>query len=60
MLPAELHVLSMLYTGMGFHKGISGSSCVSAHVLLIKIVFAPKSRSASVSVKFCHCVNGTI
>ena len=48
MLLAELCVLSTLYTGIGFHKGISGTLCVSAHVLSIKIVLAPKSRSASV------------
>ena len=48
MLLAELRVPSMLYTGMGFHKGISGTLCVSAHVLSIKIVLAPESRSASV------------
>ena len=46
------------------HKGMSGTSCVSAHVLSIKIVLAPElapeSRSASVSVKFCNWVNGAI
>ena len=60
MLLAVLRVPSTLYTGMGFHKGISGTLCVSAHILLIKIVLAPESRSASVWVKFCHCVNGMI
>ena len=34
--------------------------CVSAHVLSIKIVLAPESRSASVWVKFCRCVNSAI
>ena len=48
ILPAELHVPSMLYTGMGFYKGMSGTLCVLVHALLIKIVLAPESRSASI------------
>ena len=48
MLLAELRIPSTLYTGIGFQRGISGTLCVSAHVLLIKIVLAPESTSASV------------
>ena len=42
---------SMLYTRIGFHKGISSTWCFSAHVLLIEMAFAPESRSASSLVK---------
>ena len=51
ILPAEFRVLSMLYTGIGFHKGISSTLCFSAHVLLIKIAVVPESRSTSSLVK---------
>ena len=50
MLPVEFRVLSMLYTGMGF-QSISSTLCFSAHVLSVKIVFAPESRSVSSLVK---------
>ena len=51
ILPAEFHVLSTLYTGIGFRRGTSSTLCFSAHVLSIKMVFAPESRSTSSLVK---------
>ena len=60
MLPAEFCVLSTLYTGMGFHKGISSTLCFSAHVLSIKMVFAPESRSTSSLMKLFWLLAGAI
>ena len=60
MLPVEFCVPSTLYTGMGFHKGISGTLCFSAHVLSIKMAFVPKSRSASSLVKSFWLLAGAI
>ena len=60
ILPAEFRVPSTLYTGMGFHKGVSGTLCFSAHVLSIKMVFAPESRSASSLVKSFRLLAGVI
>ena len=51
ILPAEFHVPSTLYTGIGFHKGISGTLCFSAHVLSMKMAFAPEPRSMLSLVK---------
>ena len=58
ILLAEFRVLSMLYTGIGFHKGVSGTLCFSAHVLSIKIVFAPESRSVLSVVKLFWLLAG--
>ena len=60
MLPAEFHVPSMLYTGIGFCKGISSTLCFSAHVLSIKMVFAPESRSALSLMKLFWLLAGAI
>ena len=60
ILPAEFHVLPMLYTGIGFCKGISSTLCFSAHVLSIKMVFAPESRSASSLMKLFWLLAGAI
>ena len=60
MLPMEFRVLSTLYTGMGFCKGVSGTLCFSAHVLSIKMAFAPESRSASSLVKSFQLLAGVI
>ena len=60
ILPVEFHILSMLYTGMGFCKGISGTLCFSAQVLSIKIVFAPESRSMSNFIKSFQRLAGVI
>ena len=32
ILPAEFHVPSTLYTGIGFHKGVSSTLCFCTHV----------------------------
>ena len=60
MLPTEFCVPSMLYTGMEFHKGISGTLYFSAHVLSIKIAFAPESRSVSSLEKSFRLLAGAI
>ena len=60
ILPAEFHVLSMLYTGIGFYKGVSSTLCFSAHVLLINMAFVPESRSTSSLVKSFQLLAGAI
>ena len=60
ILPVGFCVLSMLYTGMEFYKGISGILCFSAHVLSIKMAFAPKSRSTLSLVKSFQLLAGVI
>ena len=60
ILPGEFRVPSTLYTGIGFHKGISRTLCFSAHVLSIKTAFVPESRSALSLVKSCWLLAGAI
>ena len=60
ILPAEFHVPSTLYTGIGLHKGISSTLCFSVHALSIKIAFVPESRSMSSLVKSFQPLAGVI
>ena len=60
ILPVEFRVPSMLYTGMWFYKGVSSTLCFSAHVLSIKMVFVPESRSASSLVKSFQLLAGVV
>ena len=60
ILPGEFHVLSMLYTGIGFCKGVSSTLCFSAYVLSIKMTFVPESRSTSSLVKSFWLLAGAI
>ena len=53
-------VLSMLYTGIAFCKGIRGTLCFLAHALLIKIAFPPEFRSASSFVRSFQLLAGMI
>ena len=60
ILPVEFCVPSTLYTGIEFHKGLSGTLCFLAHVLSIKIQFASESRSTSSLVKSFQLLAGAI
>ena len=51
MSPAELHVPSTLYTGMGFSHGSNGIFLIRAHLRSMNTVLAPLSRRASILLK---------
>ena len=60
MSPAELHVPSTLYTGMGLGNGSNGIFLIRAHFRSMNMVLAPLSRRASILLKQRFCLTGAM
>ena len=60
MSPAEFHVPSMLYTGMGFGIGSNGIFLIRAHFRSMDTVLALLSRRASILLKQWFCLAGAM